>query len=267
MMQDMSSVFETLKRPAYRSEFIKSYRCEGCGEMIRVFKLTDSQGNVSENSIGCNCKLLHAIDVQQKMVNQKKIDRIFNQYSLVNQALLSASFKTFRPYAPELMKAVSQAKRYASEFSLKQPRNLFFQSTQFGTGKSHLSMSIVRVVKSKGHTAIFISIPRLLTKIRSTFNKKSEVTEDELINNLIAADLAVFDDLGTENGNGWGREKLFEVVDQRIGKNNIFTTNLKRDDFLADLDTARIFSRLMENSEYVVMNNVPDYRMKREKKQ
>lgn len=262
-MQGLNSALKSIANTTYRSEFIRSYTCPGCGELVKVFQLTDKDGNSKENSIGCNCELLKAVDVQQQMINQQKIDRIFNQYSLVNQGLLQASFETFKPYRSELAKAVSQARRYASEFNLKKPRNLFFQSTQFGTGKSHLSMSIVRVVKEKGHSAIFISTPKLLTKIRSTYNKNATVSEDELLNNIIAANLVVFDDIGTESAGGWGREKLFEIIDQRLGKNNIFTTNLKSDEFLVDRDLARIYSRLMENTEFIVLNNVPDYRMRK----
>lgn len=265
-MKQLNNVFEKLEKQAYRSEFIRSYTCEGCGELVKVFRLTDKEGNSKENSIGCNCELLKAVDIQQQMINQKRIDRIFNQYSLVNQGLLSASFETFKPYCPELVKAVSQAQRYASEFDIKKPSNLFFQSTQFGTGKSHLSMSIVRVIKEKGYSAIFISTPKLLTKIRSTYNKNATVSEDELLNNIIAANLVVFDDIGTESAGGWGREKMFEIIDQRLGKSSIFTTNLTTDDFQADQGLARIYSRLMENSEFVVMNHVPDYRLKQVRK-
>lgn len=264
-MKQLNNVFEKLEKQVYHSEFIRSYTCDGCGELVKVFRLTDKNGNSKENSIGCNCELIKAVDVQQQMINQKRIDRIFNQYSLVNQSLLSASFETFKPYRTELAKAVSQSQRYATEFDPKKPRNLFFQSTSFGTGKSHLSMSIVRVVKEKGYSAIFISTPKLLTKIRSTYNKNATVSEDELLNNIIAANLVVFDDIGTESSGGWGREKLFEIIDHRLGKNNIFTTNLKSDEFLVDRDLARIYSRLMENTEFIVLNNVPDYRMKKAK--
>lgn len=221
------------------------------------------KGEWVTKSIGCNCEELKAIDVLQKKVVQKKIDRMFKENSLVNQELLSASFESFNPYTPELKKAFTQAKQYANTFDLKKPRSLFFQSTKFGTGKSHLSMSIVKIVKKKGHTAIFISTPKLLTKIRSTYNKDSAVSEDTLLNNIVAADLVVFDDLGTENNGSWGREKLFEIIDQRLGKHNIYTTNLKAAEFMGDRDLARIFSRLMDGSEIVTLEGVPDYRMKK----
>lgn len=259
-MQTLNDALKSTHSTGYHSEYVRSYVCPDCHETVKVFRLTDAKGNQSERSIGCNCELLKAIDIKQRMVNQRKIDRIFSQYSLVNQNLLQASFETFKPYLPELAKAVSMARSYADQFSPQNPRNLFLQSKQYGTGKSHLSMSVVRVVKQKGHSAIFISTPRLLTKIRATFNKRSEMTEDELLNNLIAADLVVFDDLGTESGNAWAKEKLFEAIDQRSGKNNIFTSNLTRDDFLSDVDSGRLFSRMTENTAYIVLDGVPDYR-------
>lgn len=263
MMQNIQNALSNMASSTkYRSKFLRDYQCPNCRSWVKVYRLTDVHGNVSEQSIGCNCGILKLIDEEQQAVNQQRIDRIFNQYSLVNKSLLSASFETFRAYRADLKKAFEQVKRYADSFRTEKSSNLFFQSSGFGTGKSHLSMAVVRAVKQKGYTAIFISTPKLLTKIRSTYKRDAETTEDELINNLISADLVVFDDLGAENAGGWGREKLFELIDQRSGKSSIFTTNLDSADFKADKDMGRLFSRMMENSRVISLSQVPDYRMR-----
>lgn len=47
----------------------------------------------------------------------------------------------------------------------------------------------------------------------------------------------VFDDIGAEGEiSGWGMQKLFEVIDQRAGKHNIYTTNLSSIEFEASKD-------------------------------
>nr|DAL87871.1 MAG TPA: Replicative helicase [Caudoviricetes sp.] len=252
-----------MTKSIYRSEFMRQYKCPRCHETVRVFQMTDTRtGKTFEQSIGCNCELLQKVAENQRQATQRRIDRVFAEYSLVNQSLLNASFETFKPYRPDLAKALIQAKQYAEHFDPTKPSNLFFQSTGFGTGKSHLSMSVVKVAKERGYTAIFTSTPKLLTKIRSTYNRNAETTEDRMIDNIVAADLVVFDDLGAENAGGWGMEKLFEIIDQRSGKSNIFTTNLSSEDFRSERDMARIFSRMMEHSTWIVLTNVPDYRMR-----
>lgn len=246
----------------YRSELVRQYVCPGCHNAVNIFRLTDLKGNAFERSFGCDCELLNAIKIKQQQVNQQRIDRIFNQYSLVNKSLLSANFESFKAYSQDLVEALQQAQNFAAEFNKENGKNLLLQSTGFGTGKSHLSMSIIKTVKQKGYTTIFTSTPKLLTKIRSTYNRNTETSEDKMINNIAAADLVVFDDIGAENAKGWGHEKLFEIIDQRSGKSNIFTTNLNSNDFQIDRDLGRLFSRMMDNCTVISLNDVPDYRMK-----
>ncbi|MGG3887444.1 hypothetical protein ABEV63_26255, partial [Brevibacillus panacihumi] len=90
--------------------------------------------------------------------------------------------------------------------------------------------------------------------------KNSELGEEKIINAIAEADLVVFDDIGAEGEySGWSVQKLFEVIDQRAGKHNIYTTNLTSAEFEATKDMQRIFSRMMMNSEPIIMNGT-DYR-------
>lgn len=222
--------------------------------------------------IDCKCEELKIIEkVKEHNQEQVKrnIEKVFDDYSLINPALKTATFGNFRKEQAEytyeqrksLQDAYNAASEYVKSFSLDKPSNLFFQGS-FGNGKSHLAVSIAKAVKQKGHTAIFISIPKLLTKISSTYNKMSERTEEEIIAKLENADLVVFDDIGAEGETkGWSARKLFEIIDQRSGKHNVFTTNFSSDDFKVNMEAERIFSRLMMNSKPVIIK-APDYRKK-----
>ncbi|AIE59087.1 hypothetical protein MGA3_10955 [Bacillus methanolicus MGA3] len=192
------------------------------------------KGKDAQVKRGCDCEALKIVKEEQQEAKKARLKRIFEENSFINPSLKEATFENFE--SNEFRQALQKAKRYVEEFDLKNPKNLFFQGS-FGTGKSHLSMSIAKALTEKGYTTIFISTPKLLTKIRNTYNKESGISEEQIINAIADADLVVFDDIGAEGEiSGWGMQKLFEVIDQRAGKHNIYTTNLSSIEFEASKD-------------------------------
>lgn len=240
---------------------VYEYVCECCGNKVQIIRmkmlLGPDKGKCFEAQKGCDCEVLGIIKAQQEEAKKARLAKIFEENSLINPALQKATFENFEP--GEFKEAYDKAKQYVDKFDINKPKNLLFTGS-FGTGKSHLSVSIAKALTQKGYTAIFISTPKLLTKIRNTYNKNSELDEEKIINSLADADLVVFDDIGAEGDtSGWAIQKIFEIIDQRAGKHNIYTTNLSSAEFEATKDLQRIFSRMMMNSEPIVMNGT-DYR-------
>ncbi|MDE3837906.1 hypothetical protein C0966_00590 [Bacillus methanolicus] len=246
----------------FNGKVIKKYLCEGCGNEVTVIRAKmlfgPKKGEWFEGKKGCDCEVYEIVRKEQEQAKAARLKRIFDENSLINPALKEATFENFEPN--EFGQALQKAKRYVEEFDLGKPKNLFFQGS-FGTGKSHLSFSIAKALQEKGYSTIFISTPKLLTKIRTTYGK-SEMNEEQIINALADADLVVFDDIGAEGEiSGWPIQKLFEVIDQRAGKHNIYTTNLSSSEFEVSKDLRRIFSRMMMDAEPIIMNGT-DFRKK-----
>lgn len=251
-----------------QTNVLEWYCCMKCREEVKVSRITialgPEKGKVVEQKLGCYCEFIDKTFDDQRRAKTDRLQAVFEENSLINPALASATFESFE--AEEFRSAFRQAKQFVQNFDLKNPINLFFQGS-FGTGKSHLSVSITKALTEKGYSTIFISTPKLLTKIRNTYNKSNHQTEEQIINAITSADLVVFDDIGAEGDiSGWGMQKIFEVIDSRAGKHNIYTTNLSSDDFAASKDLQRIFSRMMMNAKPVVMNGT-DYRRKQFTKQ
>lgn len=191
---------------------------------------------------------------------------IFEENSLMNPKLREANFENYQPTNSDLEKAKSITKRYADNFSLENPVSLLLIGN-YGTGKSHLSSAISKELLKKEFTSIFVSTPKLLTKIRSTYNKSSLYSEDDILKTLSEVDLLVLDDIGAEltkqseeNQHSWGTSKIFEIMDNRIGKHTVFTTNYDVTELQQRLG-GRNFSRMMENTHVVKMYG-DDYRLK-----
>lgn len=196
----------------------------------------------------------------------QRVFRVFDNESLMNDKLKPATFESYQPTSEELAKSKAIAERYANNFSKENPVSLLLIGN-YGTGKSHLAVSVTKRLMEKKFSCIFISTPKLMTKLRSTYNKDSDVSEDQIIDSLTKVDCLVLDDIGAEstkasadNQHSWATSKLFEIIDNRIGKHTIFTSNFEPDELQKRLG-GRNFSRMMEDTHVIKMYG-DDYRLK-----
>lgn len=233
--------------------------CERCGRNYTLATFEDG----GQTKVGCDCEMIELAKKQsnnfKQRVRREKANKVFKQ-SLINEKTKRATFDTYEPTTYNLAYAKKTAESYVEKFDLNNPRSIYFHGS-FGTGKSHLAYSIAREVKEKGYTVLFMNVPQLMTLIKNTYNKHSDTSEYEIMKMIADVDLMIFDDIGV-GVNDFALTKLFEIVDSRIGKNNIYTTNLTSQEFSKDKDWQRIFSRIIDDAHRLDMNG-EDFRIKR----
>lgn len=217
----------------FKPETLDEKTCERCKKHIRFMRFYDrysSTPGVKEAWEQCDCAVLDYMEQQQAAARQAKHEkmmaqklRVFDSRSLVNGKIKNASFKTFVTDNETFKAAAKNLHHFVKQW---EPGSVLLYGS-YGTGKSHLAYSASKMALAAGKTSLFISVPMLLTKIKETFNRKSETTEAELIEYLIEVDLLVLDDIGAEGaGEQWAQDKLFLILDGRQGKRTIYTTNL-----------------------------------------
>jgi len=237
--------------------FQREETCEGCLRKIEVYQIQiqggPDKGTWIDWKRGCICEDLELAERAIKHKNQlmkRKMQDIFKQKSLISRDLERASFESFVPENNSQQFAKRTAERYVEVFDVYEPRNLSFHGS-FGIGKSHLAKAIADGVMDKGFSSVFISVPKLLRKIKATYNKEAQVTEDEIISTLEDVDLLILDDLGAEKSTDWASERLFDIIDSRQGKHTIYTTNFSPNDLIEALGE-RNFSRVINRDTTIV---------------
>lgn len=226
--------------------------CEKCGNKYDLHQFESGY----EFRDGCECKMIEAGKLAEKQRKQKAVNRIFRQ-STVNASIKDATVRNYKPKNKDQEKAKSTAIEYVKTFSTDNPKSLILQGS-YGTGKSHLAYAIAKAVKKKGYSVAFMHIPMLMERIKATYNRESIETTDELVKLLSSIDLLVLDDVGVENTEHT-LNKLFSIVDNRTGKNNIFTTNFSDKELNQNMNWQRINSRMKHNARTVRMLG-DDYR-------
>jgi DNA replication protein DnaC len=117
-----------------------------------------------------------------------------------------------------------------------------------GTGKTTLAMLISKSALEAGRTVAIYSLPRLLARIRRTYDAESgEAGYLEFFERLTSVDLLHLDDLGAEKSTDWVLEQLYSIVNERYEtqRSMVVTTNLDQAQ-LEEQIGARTVSRLVE---------------------
>ena len=84
-----------------------------------------------------------------------------------------------------------------------------------GAGKTHLAAAVANRVMELGRPVFFVFVPDLLDHLRSTYTPTSEITYDQLFEQVRTAPLLVLDDLGGHSSTPWAQEKLYQVLNYR----------------------------------------------------
>ncbi|MFG6167920.1 ATP-binding protein [Staphylococcus aureus] len=243
-MQSLGSLARNIKPSQNIVEEEHNLKCSKCGNTYDYYKFS----NGHEFRHGCDCSMIQAGKEAERKRKQKYINSIFSQ-STVNGSLKDATVNNYKPQNEKQVYAKKTAIEYVKTFSVDKPKSLILQGS-YGTGKSHIAYAIAKAIKNEGYSVAFMHIPMLMERIKATYNKNAAETTDELVQLLSNIDLLVLDDMGVENTEHT-INKLFSIVDNRVGKNNIFTTNFSDKELNQNMNWQRINSRMKHNARKV----------------
>lgn len=232
--------------------------CDKCNHKYDYYKFESGY----EYKDGCICEsntqLREAKLRRKNAIESQKVKRMF-KYSHVNDEIKKATFDEYMPANEIQQKAKAICERYVENFDLNNKQSLILTGS-CGIGKSHLAMSIAKEVMEQRYTALFLNVQDAISMFRSTYSNNSSEHESELLKIIKSVDLMVIDDYGIKL-NDYGMGKLFQILESRVDKHNIITTNLRLEEMTNGLDSERIFSRMIKNATVLEINGM-DYRLK-----
>lgn len=104
-----------------------------------------------------------------------------------------------------------------------------------GRCKTSLAISALKEVMEAGYIGLFVGVPDLLKKIQATYNKQSEISENELLEAVYTVPWLVLDDLGVEKPTEFAVKEFYLIIEKRrmAGLWTIITSNLSTKDLEA----------------------------------
>ena len=235
-------------------------KCEKCGVVIEPVQMPSGKWQIPK----CECEVA-AYEAQQEANRRReaaeRIGRLFKGSGL-GARFKECSFENFRK-RPGTEKVYAKARGYAEDVinNIQNGKGLIIFG-DYGNGKSHLAAAITNMSLQQGFTVIFERVPKLLTKIRATY-QGGEVTEYQIFKALTEADLLTLDDAGAEKWTEWTEPTLYTIIDERYTNNKaiIITTNSDLDELEKKVGP-RAMDRLLEMCE-IVENKGTSFRKER----
>ena len=85
-----------------------------------------------------------------------------------------------------------------------------------GSGKTHLAAAVANRCIEKEQPVFFVVTADLLDHLRAAYSPDSEVSYDDLFDQVRTAPVLVIDDLTSHTGTPWSQEKLFQIFNYRF---------------------------------------------------
>ena len=210
LQQERQMLAETCFEPGYLDDSPLCHICGGTGyvgsNMCECLRELCRQEQKKEISI-----LSGSTDSFQKFRLDYYPDRIDPKYGASPRTIMERNFQCCR--------------RYALSFSGDAGNLLFVGGT--GLGKTFLSACIARTVADRGFSVAYETANHLFGKLEQAKFNPSEESRREA-DMLLACDLLIIDDLGTEMPGQFVTAALYGLLNDRLlaGKPMVISTNL-----------------------------------------
>jgi len=177
----------------------------------------------------------------------------FKAYSLMDSRFEASTFENWehRPDNRDDYTLGTQYSKMREDMYTNNRGLLLFGKA--GNCKTYLSFAIANAIYKQGKAVMAISISKLLSIIKDSFDKHGEFGEADVLNTVRDASLLVLDDLGVEYKTAWAYEKLYAIIDTRYrtGKPTIITTNFTLDALRGNLATIDLRTKTTDSSERI----------------
>lgn len=206
------------------------YTCSVCND----------SGFVNERMCNCHRELLKEIERDNLRRFAPVDDCTFNSFN--TEYYPAKAMENGVSPREKAQKILESCRIYAQGFNSHAASILFMGGT--GLGKTHLSLAIANVVINKGYSVVYGTAQNILSDLQNeSFGRYENLDYTE--REVLAADLLIIDDLGTEFKNQFSVACLYNIINTRILKKKptIISTNFSYDDLERDYNQ-RITSRI-----------------------
>ena len=195
-------------------------------------------------------------------IKSSGMGRLIEEQSFENFNLEAYAFDT-RVY-DRMTKNLALAREYAASFGRSSDieKNLLFIG-KTGTGKTHISTAIAKVIIEKGYDVLYESVQNIVSAFeKDKFKSGYSAGYEPLGDKYLECDLLIMDDLGTEFSSQFTVSCLYNLFNTRRNRGlaTIISTNLSPDELVNRYDD-RIYSRIVGEGYRILFFEGKDHRL------
>lgn len=255
----MGNLFDKLATQNGTNSQSEGVRCEYCDTLIPPLKV-EVMGKERWVQPVCKCESIKIKEELKRYENhqrEREVERLFS-ISDIGDRYKDITFDNFL-HREGSEKAFKIAKYYAEHFDEFGLESIMLWGVP-GNGKTHLAAATHNYLKTLGKIVVFVSMPELLERIRSTFDKNNPESEVQILKALSICDLLIIDDIGAEKPSPWVEDIVYRIIDGRYRrKRPIMATSNLEPKRLAGVIGTRSYDRMVEMSQ-PIENTATSYR-------
>lgn len=186
----------------------------------------------------------HYCECLKKLVRQMQAEEFSKSAPLTDCSFDNFSLDYYGPEKYHMEKIYDYCRCWAEDFGPHSPNVLMVGRT--GLGKTHLSISMAKVVMENGYSVLYGSTPQILSQMNAEYFGRLP-KGDSPIDRYTDCDLLILDDLGTEyRQQSFSISAIYNLINTRymLRKPTIINTNLSIEEIKEDY-SERIVSRLI----------------------
>ena len=210
-----------------------------------------------ENTKACSCfrSLLY-----KENIKSSGMGRLIEEQSFDNFDLSVYAYDT--TVSAKMENVLKSAKEFAYDFAKHKNRKNLLLMGNTGTGKTHVSTSIARVLIEGGYYVLYDSAQNIVSAFENDKFRSGYGPYEPEADKYLECDLLIIDDLGTEFVNQFTVSCLYNLFTTRRnrGLSTIVSTNLAPAE-LASKYEGRIYSRIVGMDYNVLFFDGKDYRL------
>lgn len=237
--------------------------CPVCG--VKTIRTLEVMGIKRTFRVMCQCEQKLCEEEKrnkEKLEKLRKVEKL-KRLSLLGERYKNAAFENSKSRVnPSFDRAFSRCKRYCElyEETVAKGYGIYLFGDK-GTGKTHLTACMANNLISKLVPVLFTNLFEISKSIKSTFNRESNQTEQNLVEKFSSIEVLFFDDLGTEiftknSGDTWLQSLLFDIINKRYNnkKATIFSSNHSLNSLINDCGiSGKTVDRISEMTSGAVM--------------
>lgn len=203
---------------------------------------------------GCHIKERQEAKLREFRETVESAQEVIKEH--IPSELLEKTYKNFnRALQPKAYNAIL---KWRSDKKWTSKGFLMLSPGVYGVGKTHLAMAFLnQYILEENNLAIFdeyqnVSLlrfpmfmpePLLLARIRNTYNKSTEETEEDVYDDLLNSSLLIIDDVGKQKPKDYSflqsvYYRVIDAIDTHKDRHLLFTTNLTTKELEAHLGGA-----------------------------
>lgn len=236
--------------------------CEKHGEFTQHRIWMEYSGRMAEKFSRCP----HCITAEQEAA-QSSLRAIqtemLTERANIPERFAGCSFDSYQAVNASAQKNLAMLKAYAKAWpQMLDAGTSLIMTGRPGTGKNHLAVALAKsIIEEHQASVLLTSVMRIIRAVRSTWDKGSERTEEDVIALYTGMDLLIIDEVGIQYGSESEMIILFDILNTRYERMlpTVLISNLALPQ-ISQVIGDRLTDRMVEGGGATLVFDWPSYR-------